>query len=137
LKLGTYDSIFHRWFWPHATIQFFIAGPIIFAGWALGYKTSTQLGQGQFVDPHQKCGLALLILYLIQITLGASAHFFKFPKVFRGHREPLNYIHLTVGIAIFILAAFQVRQTSIVLNNEICPGHGIGGWAGELIGQWR
>jgi len=69
----------------------------------------TQLGLEHFMDTHGKCGLALLVLYLIQITLGAIVHFFKFPTVFRGHRAPHNYLHILIGISIFILAAYQVH----------------------------
>lgn len=108
LKLGAHDAYDHRWWWAHAVIQFLVSGPIIFAGWALGYRTTDQLGLGHFIDTHEKCGLALLVLYLVQITLGAAVHFFKFPTLFRGHRAPHNYLHVLIGIAIFILAAYQV-----------------------------
>jgi hypothetical protein len=95
------------------TIQFFIAGPVIFAGWALGYKSADVLPPNiHFFDTHQKCGLVLLILYLVQLTLGLTSHFFKFPTIFHGHRAPQNYLHAVVAIAIFILAAFQVRNIS-------------------------
>ncbi|KXN84643.1 hypothetical protein AN958_12243 [Leucoagaricus sp. SymC.cos] len=96
-----------KWLLPHWTFQFVFAAPVIFAGWALGYKTSEQLGLGHFIDTHQKCGLALLILYLVQLTLGTAVHFFKFPTTFHGHRPPHSYLHVAVGIAIFILAAYQ------------------------------
>ncbi|KAF9448143.1 hypothetical protein P691DRAFT_670095 [Macrolepiota fuliginosa MF-IS2] len=98
-----------KWWLAHWTIQFLISGPIIFAGWALGYKTTNDIGLGHFIDTHEKCGLALLILYLVQLTLGATVHFFKFPTLLRGHRAPHNYLHVVIGIAIFILAAFQVH----------------------------
>jgi len=105
-------SIF-RWLLPHWIIQFVVAGPIIFAGWALGYKSAQVLQPvppTHFFDTHLKCGLALLILYLIQLVLGLSAHFFKFRHQLHGHRAPHNYIHAAVGIAIFILAAYQARH---------------------------
>ncbi|KAL9710409.1 hypothetical protein Ac2012v2_006710 [Leucoagaricus gongylophorus] len=101
-----------KWLLPHWIIQFVIAGPIIFAGWALGYKSAQVLQPvppTHFFDTHLKCGLALLILYLIQLVLGLSAHFFKFRHQLHGHRAPHNYIHAAVGIAIFILAAYQMH----------------------------
>jgi len=107
-----YDLFIFRWFLPHWIIQFIVAGPITFAGWALGYKSAAELQPvppTHFFDTHLKCGLALLILYLIQLVLGASAHFFKFRHQLHGHRAPHNYIHAVVGIAIFILAAYQAR----------------------------
>jgi len=106
-----YNFSIFRWFLPHWIIQFVVAGPIIFAGWALGYRSAQELQPvppTHFFDTHLKCGLALLILYLIQLVLGASAHFFKFRRQLHGHRAPHNYLHAAVGIAIFILAAYQV-----------------------------
>lgn len=105
-----WHSHYHRWWWAHWVIQFLISGPVIFAGWALGYKTATETNLGHFTDTHKKCGLALLVLYLVQIVLGAAVHFFKFPSVFHGHRAPHNYLHAIIGISIFILAAYQVRS---------------------------
>lgn len=101
-----------KWLLPHWIIQFVIAGPIIFAGWSLGYKSAEVLQPvppTHFIDTHLKCGLALLILYLVQLVLGVSAHFFKFRATLHGHRAPHNYLHAIVGIAIFILAAYQMH----------------------------
>ncbi|KAH9478767.1 Cytochrome b561 and DOMON domain-containing protein [Psilocybe cubensis] len=99
----------YKWFWAHWIIQFLIAGPVIFTGWALGYKTTNELETPHFTDPHQKVGLALLILYVVQMALGAIVHFFKLPSIFRGHRPPHSYLHVLVGLAIFILAQWQVH----------------------------
>jgi len=99
----------YKWFYAHWIIQFVIAGPVIFAGWALGHQTSTFLGAGHFIDPHQKMGLALIILYVLQLAIGVLVHFFKFPKLLRGHRAPHNYLHVIFGLAIFILAQYDVH----------------------------
>ncbi|KAL0959521.1 hypothetical protein HGRIS_011235 [Hohenbuehelia grisea] len=102
----------NRWWIVHGVVQFLIAGPVILAGWSYGYMTTTQLEGytgGHFVDPHKKNGLALLILYLIQVFLGAFIHYVKMPSVFHGRRPPQNYFHAFVGIVIFVLAAFQVH----------------------------
>jgi len=55
----------------------------------------------------QKIGLALLILYLIQLFVGLFIHFVKIP-FFHGHRPPQNYFHAILGLAIIALAAYQV-----------------------------
>ncbi|PPQ86670.1 hypothetical protein CVT25_006745 [Psilocybe cyanescens] len=99
----------YKWFWAHWIIQLLISAPVILVGWAMGYKTTNKLETPHFTDPHQKVGLALLILYIIQMALGAIVHFFKFPSVFRGHRAPHNYLHVLVGLAIFALAQWQVH----------------------------
>jgi len=67
------------------------------------------LETGHFKDPHEKVGLTLLILYVIQVLLGAIAHFFKLPSLFRGHRAPHNYLHVLLGLAILALAQWQVH----------------------------
>lgn len=97
-----------RWFYAHWTIQLLIAGPIIFTGWSYGHQTASLLETGHFVDTHQKIGLSLLILYVLQLTIGAFVHFFKFSTIFRGHRPPHSYFHIFFGLAIVILAQYQV-----------------------------
>jgi len=99
----------YKWFYVHWIIQFLVAGPVIFVGWSLGYKTSTSLQAGHFQDRHQKIGLALIILYVLQLAIGASVHFFKFPTILRGHRAPHNYFHVFFGLAIFGLAQYNVH----------------------------
>ncbi|KAF9478955.1 hypothetical protein BDN70DRAFT_879354 [Pholiota conissans] len=98
----------YKWFWAHSFIQFVISGPVIFVGWALGHKTTSVYGTGHYKDPHEKMGLALLILYLFQIFLGTFAHFFKLPGIFRGYRPPHSYFHAIVGFVIFGCAQWQV-----------------------------
>lgn len=98
----------NRWWTAHWIIQFLISGPVIFAGWALGYKTTAELQQGHFQDHHEKIGLSLLCLYLAQILLGVIVHFLKFPSTFKG-RAPHNYIHILLGLAIIALAQYQVH----------------------------
>ncbi|PPR01959.1 hypothetical protein CVT26_008741 [Gymnopilus dilepis] len=98
-----------RWFWVHWIIQLVITAPIIGYGWALGYRTTTAYELGHFKDPHEKVGLALLILYCIQVLVGTVAHFFKLPSLFRGHRPPHSYFHAILGLAIIALAQWQVH----------------------------
>ncbi|KLO13720.1 hypothetical protein SCHPADRAFT_903922 [Schizopora paradoxa] len=96
------------WFWPHALIQFVIAGPVIFAGWALAHQAVNIIPGQNFNDKHKKIGLALLILYLMQLMLGLFIHFVKLPFM-GGHRPPQNYFHAILGLAIIALAFYQVH----------------------------
>ncbi|KAF5375724.1 hypothetical protein D9615_009353 [Tricholomella constricta] len=98
----------NKWWTAHWIIQLAISGPVIFVGWALGYQTTETLKMGHFMDAHQATGLALIILYLVQLVLGTFIHYFKFPSLFRGRRPPQNYFHVFLGLVIFILAAAQV-----------------------------
>jgi len=99
----------YKWFYAHWIIQLVISAPVIFVGWSLGYKTSSILENGHFQDPHQKIGLALLVLYVIQLVIGVLVHFFKFSTILRGHRAPHNYLHVIIGLAIFALAQYNVH----------------------------
>ncbi|KAJ7500094.1 hypothetical protein FB451DRAFT_50057 [Mycena latifolia] len=103
--LRTFTS---AWFWPHAIVNFLLTGPLIFAAFALGYQTTTASGLPHFTDPHQKVGLALLVLYLIQVFLGSFIHLVKFPR-FPGGRPPQNYLHAVLGLAIVGLAMWQTH----------------------------
>jgi len=100
-----------RWLLPHMIINFVIAAPLIFAGFALGHQTTTMSGLPHYKDPHQRVGLALLILYLLQVFLGAFIHWIKIPKRFShlGGRRPQNFLHVTIGLAILILATWQTH----------------------------
>ncbi|KAF9051750.1 hypothetical protein BJ165DRAFT_911954 [Panaeolus papilionaceus] len=99
----------YKWFWPHWLFQFVIAAPVIFAGYARGHQLTTLLGQGHFKDPHEKMGVTLLALYIVQLLLGMFVHYAKFPKVFRGYRPPHAYLHALLGLVILILAQWQVH----------------------------
>lgn len=99
-----------RWFYAHSIIQLVISAPVIFVGWSFGRKTTTAYGLGQYKDPHEKMGLALLILYVVQIFLGMVAHAAKLPRIFRGHRPPHAYLHAILGLVIFACAQWQVSR---------------------------
>lgn len=69
-----------RWFTAHWFVQFIVSGPIIISGWFIAYNF---VGEDHFRDSHTRVGLLLLLLYIVQMLLGAIIHFFK-PK-----RSPL------------------------------------------------
>lgn len=57
----------------------------------------------------QRIGLALLLLYLLQVTGGIVIHFFKTPSLLNGRRPPQNYFHAVTGLTILALAFYQVH----------------------------
>jgi hypothetical protein len=63
----------------------------------------------------KKIGIALLILYCIQIAVGYFIHYVKLPGLFGHHRTPQNYFHAILGLAILALADYQVRTPSVLL----------------------
>ncbi len=107
----------------HFALQLFVAGPVIFIGWAKGHEAAQVLQLPHFVDTHQRVGLALLVLYVAQLVLGAGIHWVKMPGGgVKRSRPPQNYVHAVLGLAMLALAAYQVlAQTSVSsfpMNNE-------------------
>ncbi|KAJ7872786.1 hypothetical protein B0H14DRAFT_3131444 [Mycena olivaceomarginata] len=114
LPLGTLMARYLRtftnsWFWPHVIVNLLFTGPIVLTAFALGYQATNIAGVPHFVDPHQKTGLALFVMYLIQVLLGFFIHWVKFPSRFPGGRAPQNYLHAILGLAIIALACFQTH----------------------------
>ncbi|KAJ7637363.1 hypothetical protein DFH06DRAFT_655159 [Mycena polygramma] len=99
----------NSWFWPHAIMNFLVTGPLVFTAFALGYQTTNMNGMPHFVDPHQRIGRALLIMYLVQVFLGIFIHWIKLPFRFPGGRHPQNYLHALLGLAIVALASYQTH----------------------------
>ncbi|KAI0029041.1 hypothetical protein K488DRAFT_57276 [Vararia minispora EC-137] len=97
------------WVLPHMLINGLVVGPLVIAAFTLGYQTTTMSGVPHFSDPHQKVGLALFIMYWIQLALGAFIHWTKIPASFPGGRRPQNYLHITLGLAILVLASWQTH----------------------------
>jgi len=133
----------NQWLYVHWGIQFFIAGPIILTGWVFGYQLVGQFadeGVSHFQDPHQQIGLALLILYLIQVFLGPFIHHFKFRSIFRGHRPPLNYLHVIIGLSILALASYQVHYGLTIewynIGAHVVPDPAVNAWLALTIVFW-
>lgn len=115
--------IVNRWFPAHFVIQLFLSGPVIFAGWYYGHQATKTFGTPNFSDPHEKMGLALLILYVIQLSLGLFTHYVKLRSPFgAGTRPPQNYFHVLLGLAILGLAAEQVRYSTWI---RVLHSHGL------------
>ena len=67
------------------------------------------LGAPALDDDHKKWGIALLVLYLVQCSLGAIIHYVK-PSSWTVHkkRPAQNYLHAVFGLLIIGLAFYQV-----------------------------
>ena len=122
-----------RWFLVHSIVQFYVAGPLIIIGFALGVAAVSQAGLEHLNDDHKRWGVAILILYLVQCTLGAGIHFIKAKPspsrekynggkdskawLVRGiddsgrrRRPAQNYMHAVLGLLVLGLAFYQVRS---------------------------
>jgi len=95
------------WFKGHASLQFFIAGPIIFIGVMLGFAAVGKAGAVHLDDNHKRWGIVIFVLYVLQCLLGAFIHYVK--KKDRLRRPPQNYLHVVFGLVIISLAFYQVH----------------------------
>ena len=55
----------------------------------------------------QKCGIAIFVLYIVQLTFGFAVHFLR-PKA-SSSRPLQNYLHAVIGLLLVALAFYQVR----------------------------
>ncbi|KAF9789870.1 CBD9-like protein [Thelephora terrestris] len=113
LPLGSLVARYFRtstntWFKAHQTIQSLLAGPIIVVGWSLGIAVVASGGGSHFYNTHTRLGLALFVLYVIQVLLGNIIHRFK-PKSSLRRRPAQNYFHVFLGIVIISASFFQVH----------------------------
>nr|GAT58426.1 predicted protein [Mycena chlorophos] len=105
-------TFINHWFWPHAIVNFLFTGPLVFATIALGHQAVQKSGGRHFDDVHEQVGLALLLLYLLQVFLGVFIHSVKFPSLnarIPGGRSPQNYLHAILGLTIVLLACWQTH----------------------------
>ena len=85
------------------------AGPVIVAGFALGVASVKSAGVEDLDDTHKKWGVAIFVLYIVQLLLGAVIHWVK-PASWTVHKKrPIqNYLHAVFGLVIIGLAFYQV-----------------------------
>ncbi|KAG6837712.1 hypothetical protein H0H93_003514 [Arthromyces matolae] len=107
------------WFMGHSVIQFWIAGPAIIAGVALGVQAVSKSNGSHFSDNHKtvfdfhvnnskKLGVVIFALYMLQLSLGAVIHWIKSRHATR--RPIQNYAHAVFGLLIIAMAMYQVHD---------------------------
>ena len=93
-----------------------VAGPVIVSGIALGIAAVHSAGVPQLDDTHKKWGIALLVLYAAQCSLGALIHWVKPSSWTVNKKRPMqNYLHAVFGLLIIGLAFYQVSRGRAVL----------------------
>jgi len=112
LPLGVLIARFLRtftptWFKGHWIMQFAFSGPIILTGFVLAIVGVAQQGTPHIQPGHQTWGLVLILLYLVQCSLGGFIHFVKSKS--RIGRPPQNYLHAVFGLFIIAVAFYQVH----------------------------
>jgi hypothetical protein len=96
------------WFATHWIFQWPFAGALITIGFALGVYVIQLEGKRHFTSDHRKWGLTLVILYIIQCSLGGIIHFIKEKN--RIRRPPQNYLHAFLGLFIIGGSFWQVHN---------------------------
>ncbi|KAI0795460.1 hypothetical protein C8Q75DRAFT_712106 [Abortiporus biennis] len=100
----------NMWFKGHWIIQLGLAAPVIIAGFALGVSAVETSGSPHLNDRHKKAGLAVFILYMVQLALGGLIHYVKPSSFTIDKKRPIqNYVHAVLGLLIIALAFYQVR----------------------------
>jgi hypothetical protein len=96
------------WFGTHWIFQWPFAGALITIGFALAVNVVQKAGKEHFSTTHKKWGLTLVILYVIQCSLGGIIHFIKSKR--RIRRPPQNYLHAFLGLFIISGSFWQVHN---------------------------
>ncbi|KAF7338461.1 Cytochrome b561 domain-containing protein [Mycena venus] len=98
-----------RWFMVHRIVNFYVALPVIAAGFILGPLAVLDRQAKHFADAHQICGVLLVAVYLAQLFLGRYIHSRRAVEGRQPH-PPSNIMHAVLGISIIALAFLQVRS---------------------------
>ncbi|KIJ39420.1 hypothetical protein M422DRAFT_49570 [Sphaerobolus stellatus SS14] len=98
----------NKWFTGHWILQSGIGGLFCIVGIILGFIAVHQHGV-DIPSTHKTIGKILLVLYVLQCSLGAFIHFFKIRAFLRIGRQPQNYFHALLGLGIIGLSFYQVR----------------------------
>ncbi|KIP02587.1 hypothetical protein PHLGIDRAFT_95856 [Phlebiopsis gigantea 11061_1 CR5-6] len=114
LPLGAIISRYLRtfspvWFKLHWIIQWVLALPLIVTGFALGVTSVNMAGVPHQNDTHKRWGVAIFVVYIMQLALGAFIHFLKIPVLPLRGRAFQNYFHAVLGIFIIGASFYQVR----------------------------
>ncbi|KAF9258845.1 hypothetical protein L218DRAFT_708508 [Marasmius fiardii PR-910] len=77
----------------------------LIVGFALGIQGVTEMGGSHFSGTHQRIGITVFVLAILQCVLGWFIHKFKIGKPFQ--RPPQNYVHAILGLLILALSFYQ------------------------------
>lgn len=112
ILIGRYMRRF-KWFPIHAAIMVLVAALVVTC-FGLGVYAT---GSPAFQDTHHKVGLALLIIVVLQVALGAIAHksradrpAFETRVPTLTSKSPLRLLHIPLGLGIVGLGFFQVNE---------------------------
>jgi heme A synthase len=96
ILIARYGRTMFTWFPAHRAVQLF-AFFLIFIGFFLAVA-GVQIDTGDhFSQTHNQLGLAMFILIIVQVALGAIAHTYKS----RTGKRYIAYAHIPLGLILF------------------------------------
>lgn len=104
ILIGRYGRTMFNWFPAHRAVQsvafLFIFIAFFLAIAAVGYDTGMH-----FVNTHNQLGLAMVILLVIQVALGAAAHGMRS----KTGKRYIGFAHIPLGLILFGLSPYQIH----------------------------
>ncbi|KAJ3990021.1 hypothetical protein F5890DRAFT_1482717 [Lentinula detonsa] len=98
-----------RWFKLHKLLNYMIALPVILVGWLLGPFAVFEARASHFTDAHQISGVPILVIYLLQLSLGRYIHARR-GRPNRATHAPSNIFHVCLGLVVMGAGFLQVRS---------------------------
>ncbi|GHJ87043.1 hypothetical protein NliqN6_3445 [Naganishia liquefaciens] len=121
------------WLPSHRGIQFGTLG-VALAGIGCAIAGNRMRGGRHFKDAHAILGLILVVLLLIQLSLGLWIHHRYDPL--RTHRPPRNFIHIALGVTLLIGGIANEKVGIGKWGDEKWMVVTFWAWTGLLIGSF-
>lgn len=99
ILIARYGRTFFKWFPYHRGIQI-AAFVLVLIGFILIVVEVAQGGGGHFNNTHSQAGLAVFIIMIVQIILGAVGHRFK-------RFNPTRIVHVVIGLGVTVTAIWN------------------------------
>ncbi|PWN32341.1 uncharacterized protein FA14DRAFT_87433 [Meira miltonrushii] len=129
ILLARYGRTFFTWFPYHRAVMW--AGfLLVFIAFFLAISGVATEGGPHFSNTHEKLGLALFILVIVQIVFGAASHELKKRKGLRY----IGFVHIPFGLILYGLSVWQIHEGFSVWqwNPPAYASYIIYAWAGLM-----
>lgn len=110
ILIARYGRTMFKWFPVHRGMQF-TAFLLIFIAFFLAIAAVGMEGGPHFAYTHNKVGLALFILLIVQVLLGVASH------TYRGKtgKRYIGFAHIPLGLILFGESCFNRNDQSVIL----------------------
>lgn len=104
ILIGRFGRTMFNWFPAHRAIQS-IAFLFIFIAFFLAIAAVTYDDNIHFKQTHNQLGLAMVILLIVQVALGAAAHGMRS----KTGKRYIGFAHIPLGLILFGLSPYQIH----------------------------